>query len=156
MMPCPTLRPRALLLAVSTALLNAACGGTSPATDDAATIDAVAAPAEPAPVETTTLAPPDFAEGAINAVAFEGSYACDPGFAPEITLSDDGTTKEFRAFLNQRLLTSGTWTWDGTTLRIESTADAFTFTDIEIGDGTMVLGTGAEQWACRNLPDVTP
>jgi hypothetical protein len=150
MMPFARFPVRALVLC--TALLGAACGDASPSADGAAAPDTVATPADTTP----SLAPPDFAEGAINSVAFEGSYACDPGFAPEITLSDDGTTKAFSAYLHERLFTSGTWSWDGTTLRIESTAGSFAFTDVEIGDGTMVLGTGAEQWACRNLPSEMP
>lgn len=155
MPPRPPLCARAKWLVLATFLIAAACRGASPAAETATTSESaptVAAPAASAPVEPALpLAPPDFAEGAINEVAFEGDYECDPGFAPQITLSDDGTTKAFNAYLHDRLLTSGTWSWDGTTLRIESPAGSFAFTDVEIGDGTLVLGRGEEQWACRNL-----
>jgi hypothetical protein len=159
--------PFSRALALTTAVFVAACGDAASSSGAASAgaasagaasagaasaADTVVAPADPMPA----LASPDFADGAINEVAFEGSYACDPGFAPEITLSDDGTTKVFTAYLHQRLFTSGTWSWDGTTLRIVTTSGSFAFSEIELGDGTMVLGRGEARWACRNLPTVTP
>lgn len=98
----------------------------------------------------------EFAPGGINAVAFEGSYTCDPGIAPEIALRDDGTTKAFSAWMDQRLFTSGTWSWDGRTLRIESSAGTFAFDSVALDDGTMVLGTGDDRWDCTDRPDATP
>jgi hypothetical protein len=145
---------RALIVCVSAAFLVAACDGATPASDAPAATDA--RPTTASTDSTTPLAEPDFVEGTINAVAFEGDYACDPGFAPQITLGDDGTTRAFRAYLHERLFTSGTWSWDGTTLRIESTAGSFAFTEVALGDGTMVLGTGDERWECRNVPSTAP
>ena len=143
----PPNRSVALLTAVLTA-----CTPSSPAAERADTPDS-------RPVAPSTAATPadgDFAAGTINAVAFEGSYACDPGFAPQITFSDDGTDKVFSAYLDNRLLTSGSWSWDGTTLHIESPGGTFTFTEIDLGDGTMTLGRGEAQWVCRSLPDAAP
>ncbi|HMS02487.1 MAG TPA: hypothetical protein PKE51_05915 [Gemmatimonadaceae bacterium] len=100
-------------------------------------------------------AAPDFVEGSINPVAFEGAWRCDPGIAPDIAFSDDGTTREFAAWLDDRLFTSGSWSWDGTTLRVETTAGTWAFTEITLGDGTMVLGAGDARWACRYRTDGT-
>lgn len=76
----------------------------------------------------------------------EGEYTGDPGFAPQITRSNDGTRKVFNADLHERLLTGGRWSGDGSTLRIESTAGSCAFVKIEIGDGCLVLGRGDERW----------
>lgn len=150
------MRPSARRLQlISAALLLAAC--TAPA-DDNPSGDGAADPASNPSVMAAPsgLEDPDFAEGSINAVAFEGSYACDPGIAPEIALSDDGTTRRFSAWMDRRLFTTGTWSWDGTTLRIESTAGTFTFDTVDLGDGTMVLGTGEARWECRYLSPAEP
>jgi hypothetical protein len=150
---------RASTFAWTLTLLLAACGDApdGDVSGRRAPGDTVAGGAENrvvAPADTS--APPDFLPGSINAVAFEGSYACDPGFAPEVTFGVDGDTPVFRAYLDQQLLTSGTWSWDGTTLRIESSAGSFAFTDVAIDDGTLVLGTGTERWDCRYLPVELP
>jgi hypothetical protein len=147
----PHASPSLRAIALATVFL-AACAPSSPATDRAQTPDSLAVP----PSLAVTPTDGDFAEGTINTVAFEGSYACDPGFAPQITFSDDGTDKVFSAYLDNRLLTSGGWSWDGTTLHIDSQGGTFNFTDIDIGDGTLTLGRGESQWVCRNLPDDAP
>lgn len=151
---CPAMRlpllPRAFALPVAFALL-AACSDR--ASSRPADTSAPGASSTTVMVDTTPpLDAPDFAEVTINSVAFEGSYACDEGIAPQIVLTDDGAERAFLAYMDQRLFTSGTWSWDGTALRIESSAGTYVFTEVELGDGTMVLGKGEDRWVCRNVP----